>query len=501
MKKIFRSIINIKNPKTGLATIPLEELERNYKAFISSNVKPEDPSFIKLYHWLEAHYREFKELPSIEFINEKAEGDGDTALLGNIKEIVLQTPYTRSDYKAILKAKFLEQSLENFRAVVQNTWTAANAGFKAPHSKKEIKGIPQALEYFSAEARKFRINTTDAKTESQILSVADANEVLAEYKKRYKDPASNPGLYTFLEKIDDCFRGTRLGQLMIVAAFVGNGKSTFVANLAWNAVYSGLNGLYMTLEMPFAEMRDMIYTIHCSAPDWFDHPKYKHIAGKIAFEKVLYGELNDQEYEFFEMAAKDFCSHQDYGQLILANPEDTLTPSRLEMEIMDRQAELAEQGRQLDFLIVDYVGLMVQDKNERYGDFRTDFNAILKRLKNLSLNFNNGRGLRVILPFQINREGWKEANKNDGIYKLTALSDANEAERSPDQIISLYTTPDMKKTGLVKICCLKHRKGAEFAPFEAHFDFSTRKISDFIQSKDSTPQSDMSIELLDGSIT
>ena len=37
----------------------------------------------------------------------------------------------------------------------------------------------------------------------------------------------------------------------------------------------------------------------------------------------------------------------------------------------------------------------------------------------------------MLTPFQVNREGWKEAQKNEGVYKITALSGANEAERAP----------------------------------------------------------------------
>lgn len=496
MKQIFRSILNIR--KAGVPTLSIDELERNYKAFINSNVKPEDPSDIKLYHWIEAHYREFKELPSIEYINSKAEADGDETLLANLREIVPQTPFMRSDYRAILKEKYAAQSKDAFRDIVQNTWQAVNSGLKIS-PKKEIKGIDQAIEYFNSEAKKVRINTTGVKTDSQIVSKDDGEEVLAGYTKRYKDPLSNTALFTFLEKIDDSFRGTRLGQLMIIAAFVAQGKSTMVANLAWNAMYSGLNGLYISLEMPFDEMRDMIYALHTSAPDWLEHTKYKHLVNKITYEKILYGELDDLEFEFFQAAVRDMYSHPDYGKLFMVSPEGALTPSRLEMELADRRSQLAEEGKTLDYLIVDYIGLMVQDKNERYGDFRVDLNAIIKRLKNIALNFDNGRGLRVITPFQVNREGWKLAQKNDGIYGLTALSDANESERAADQIIALYTTDEMKKNGLVKISCLKHRKGANFAPFEANFDFATRKVSDFIQRKSDAPVDSMSIQELIGS--
>jgi len=112
-------------------------------------------------------------------------------------------------------------------------------------------------------------------------------------------------------------------------------------------------------------------------------------------------------------------------------------------------------------------------------------NNMIKWLKNQTITFNNGRGLRIITPFQINREGWKEAVKNEGAYKLTALSNAHEAERSPDQIYALYSTEEMRKSGSIKISWLKNRKtGKSFQPFEASFDGTSKRIQNFIKKSD-----------------
>lgn len=478
MKRIFRSIINIK--KNNAPTISMVDLTVNYKAFLGSRITPESPSDIKLYHSIEQHFRLYRELPSIELLFEKANQDGDEPLIALLKDVVTQTPYIKSDFLAVMKTKFEEQNSDNFRNIVTKTWQIAHEGMKI-NKRKEVKGIPSAIEYFSAEARKFRQNLTNIKTDSQIRNDVDKREVLESYNKKIKDPKSNMGLFTFLNNIDDAYRGTKLGELDIIAAFVGQGKTTFAANLAYNGVMQGMNGMFVAMEMGFQEMRDLFYVLHTCFPEWYDHHKYKHLAGKISFEKVCYGELSDLEHEFFSTASDDFSIRNDFGELILYQPSDALTPSKLETELYDRSAELKERGKTLDFVIVDYVGLMVADKNERYGDHNVDMNGIIKRLKNLSINFQEGRGLRVVTPFQVNREGWKEAQKNEGVYKLTALSGANEAERAPDHIYSLYMTDDMKKSGIMKITCLKSRKTALFSPFEAHIDFSSRRITDFIK--------------------
>jgi len=480
MKRIFRSIINIK--KNGQPTIPYEELSRNYKIFVNSHIYTEDPSYTKLYHWIEAHQRKYKELPSIELLYSKAEEDGDESVIQTLKEIVPQLQYTRADFRAIVEEKFEEQNKDDFQNVLTKTWQAASSGLKVGKrkGKKEIKGIASAIDYFAAETRKFRLYNAGIKTESQIRSKEDSDEVVAAYDKRKKDPINNLGLFSFLDKMDDIFRGTKLGELEIIAAYVGQGKTTLAANLAYNGVYQGLNGLFISVEMNFDEMRDMFFVLHTSNADWVQHKDFKKLTGKISYEKVRYGELEGDEENFFKHASDDFGKNKTLGKLFLRQPTQALTPSQLEMELYDRQAELAEEGENLDFVVIDYVGLMIPDKNERYGDFNTDLNNIIKHLKNLAIVFNEGRGLRVITPFQVNREGWKDAMKHDGVYKLTALSNANEAERSADKVISLYMNEEMRKSGMMKVCCLKHRKGAVFMPFEAKIDFITKKTSDFI---------------------
>lgn len=268
---------------------------------------------------------------------------------------------------------------------------------------------------------------------------------------------------------------------MLVAAYVKQGKTILTSNLAYSGVMQGLNGLFISLEMNFDEMRDMFYVLHGCHPDWYNHSKYKNLVGKITYDKVIYGELSDMEQDFFNIIADDFSTRTDFGNLYLYQPTEALTPSKLEMIAYEYNSQLKEVGKQLDFIVVDYVGLMAPDKNDRYGDWNIDLNGIIKKLKNLALNFDTGRKIRMISPFQINRTGHKEAEKNDGQYKLSALSNANEAERSSDVVITTYMTEDMKKAGIIKIGCLAHRKGSEFSTFEAHIDFGTKHIKDIIQ--------------------
>lgn len=488
MKRIFRSIIDIR--KNGRSTIEQTELKKNYKAFLCSNVEAEDPSYIKIYHWIEGHFRQYGEVPQAELIFERAQSEGDEGVMACLKDIVQENPYIGSNYRAILKEKYEDQNRSRFRASMEKAWQIANSGMSVGkgRKKKVLKGIGSAIDWFMGETRVLRLGSADIKTEINFRSSQEGEEFIKDYMKKHQSSSLQEGMYFLLEKIDDSVRGMKLGQLMVIAGFTGQGKTILSNNIAHSGLIQKLNGMYVTLEMSAREIQEIMYVLHANSCEWLDHPvygkKYANMIGKVTMNGVVYGELNNEALDFFDnVVRKDLDESENYGDLLIWQPEEALTPIKLEQKIYDYHAQLLEEGKTLDYVIVDYVGLMVPDRNERYGDYNVDLNNMLKKLKNLAITFDNGRKLRVITPWQMNREGLKEALKNDGIYSLTALSNANETERSSDIIVSVFMTKEMKKSEIIKISCLKYRKGQEFSPFEAKIDFSSMRIMDFVQRK------------------
>jgi hypothetical protein len=69
------------------------------------------------------------------------------------------------------------------------------------------------------------------------------------------------------------------------------------------------------------------------------------------------------------------------------------------------------------------------------------------------------RQLTMILLAQLNRGGWQKASRNNGVYQLDALADANELERGSARIFTTYTTEDMKARKSAQVQILKNRTG------------------------------------------
>jgi hypothetical protein len=125
-------------------------------------------------------------------------------------------------------------------------------------------------------------------------------------------------------------------------------------------------------------------------------------------------------------------------------------------------------------MFVDHMGLMSPRK---WVQSTTDrLNEVLRDLKRLAMSFNHGEGIAVVGLFQINREGYKSALKNNGKYNLTALSYANEAERSSDIVTAGWIDDELKKKGRLQFQCLKSRDQAPFDDFYARIEWPCRRL-------------------------
>ena len=72
---------------------------------------------------------------------------------------------------------------------------------------------------------------------------------------------------------------------------------------------------------------------------------------------------------------------------------------------------------------------------------------------------------------QSSREGWKDATKHEGQYKLTALAEANELERASSVVMSTYSNDALINMNAAKVSVLKSRNSrATPEPIETFVD-------------------------------
>lgn len=480
---VFRCLIDIKNAN-GKSTIVQADLIKNFRSLQQINLsEPEDPSYKKLYHFILDFLKSCEgapELPDIEYIKEYFESsEGNESVLACLGDIRKQKPYVGQNFKMVLKKYKEEQNVARMERIVTNTLQIASTGMKI--NKRQLKGILDSISYFASETKDLQEQITNLKLDSQINSPEDADEAVEEYESVRKNPTDVLGVFTGVDKIDKDLKGLKNTELMIAAAYTSHCKTTFCLNMAYRALYSGFNTAFITLEMTLPEIRRAIYVLHACNPLFRDkYPEYSQYVGKINYNDVVYGNLTDEEYEYYKLVVRDFREGNPYGKLFVWQPDKPLTtPSDVDLKLRQYQYELQNQDEDLSFGVIDYISLLGVDKNESSRDYNQNLNNIIKRLKRTCLTFNNGRGIRILSPFQVNREGYKKALENDGLYDSTAISNAHEAERSADVIISIFVGERERANGMLKICNLKNRRDKLFSPLNACINFKTKCIYDY----------------------
>ena len=104
---------------------------------------------------------------------------------------------------------------------------------------------------------------------------------------------------------------------------------------------------------------------------------------------------------------------------------------------------------------------LTPDANSQINSYTVFFRRLAQSFRTLIDNQGHKqvKQLVMILLAQLNREGWKKANRNEGAYDITALADANELERGSFMVFTIYTNENMKARGSAQVQILKNRSG------------------------------------------
>lgn len=491
---IFRSIIYLRNSE-NIETISQNDCVENFRSL--QEIVPEPPeekAYKALYYFIYEYVKKCDNgklsVPSFDFIRnhfETVEGSESTLVI--LDKIKTKQPYVGMDYRTILKQYNEQQQIIELDKILNNAQKIAATGYDLVKGKKKtkLKGISDAISYIARESRALNQGKMNIKTEGQIVSEEDVRQAKEDYNKTEANPTDSIGIQTWLHEIDETTGGLKSGELMIVTAFTGHCKTTFALNQAYRALYGGWNTAFVTLEMSFKELRDKIYVLHSCNPRFRTlWPQFGHLVGKISYNNVRYGLLNKEEKEYYFRVCEDFetsVESSEYGRFFIWQPERTVTTlSDIDLKFREYQQECQLIGRNLEFGVIDYISLMGADEGERSRDHNETINNTVKNLKRFCLTFNNGMGIRILSPHQANRDGYREAKKNEGLYDLTALSNNHEVERSADLVISTYKFDSEGDNNRLKFCCLKNRRNKFFKPFDACIDFDTGFIWNYTHS-------------------
>ena len=449
---------------------------RNAQALRDAGLGFDIPEDEALWVWIQDFITQYHHVPDATTLTDHFTTVNQLTVVDRLDSLALERPRSQGDFIKLLESRLDDRRLRLTAEILREAGTIATTGVTIKEGKKEthLRGAIHALRYVVDRASDV-ITPRNGVRLSGIVN-ADGDAERRAYERVENDPLAGIGQLTGIEQMDVALKGAKRKELWTHAAFTGGLKSTLAINWIYNqAVYYRHSSVMVSLEMPYEQVRRILYAIHSN------HPKFKKIRTKMGvkrcldYEKIRDGELSSIERSFyFNHVIPDFNDPTNkYGgiHIEVADPDKTdFNPNDLRSKL----ELLYAKDPAIRMCIIDHAGLM-QSRN-RHNSTTERLNEVLRDLKRMAMSFNRGLGIAMVALFQISREGFKAAEKNGGRYNLTHLSYANEAERSSDIVTASYVDTELEESNLCKLQNLKARDHKKFKDFYAGVLWNCRRM-------------------------
>lgn len=280
------------------------------------------------------------------------------------------------------------------------------------------------------------------------------SEVETEYSKiqdtyldEYNRQIEMKGISFQCPDLDELTGGILDGQLCTILGASGSMKTTYTSNIAYGAVKSGKNVLYLTLE----ESPYQLYT------KWLSRASVD-VGKPLEVQNIAQHKLDPKDVKVLEEEVKPYLDGQP-GKVYFVGEQDLTSYSLNSLEAVfkdiDKKAQ-QETGKGIDLLVVDHIQLIKFAVTNM--DPTTVINMYVSFFRQQSLSWlHTKRQVAVILLSQANRDGHTYAMKHDGAYLPQHVAEASEIVRAAAYIISVYTDAMVQVTKQLKVGAVKLR--------------------------------------------
>lgn len=291
---------------------------------------------------------------------------------------------------------------------------------------------------------------------------ASGATLLASYQERKATHGKglSPGILLGIPDVDSKTGGFNAGEVGIICAWSGSGKSHCCINLSYHAaVEQGKNVVYFTTETSKDVIDRRMLARHSR------HPQFELREG-INSRDIKQGTIPTVHEPVFNDIIRDLEANQYYGRVYTSQVPNNCTIAGIEQRLYRIQRQF-----NIDLVVIDYLPLLRSETRRQSG--REDYNEILRDAKQLATTFDNGRGLPVISPWQVSRTSWEEALKS-GYYTLKALAETSEAANIADVVMTLLAPVDNDpRYTELKSQILKNRDGETASGITISVDYAT----------------------------
>ena len=282
---------------------------------------------------------------------------------------------------------------------------------------------------------------------NEAIKLGDDNDFgydyLRDFEERFMIKARSP-ITTGWKHIDGlCKGGLGIGELGVVIAPTGAGKSMVLVHLGTQALKAGKTVIHYTLELQDTVIGNR-----------YDSCLTGVKLGELTvFKEQIYEKVSDLE-----------------GKLII---KEYPTKSASTKSVFNHLSRLRKRGIEPDMIIIDYADLLKPkvDRKEK----RMELESIYEELRGLGQEF----GAVVWTASQTNRSGL-----NAEVITMESISEAFNKCFVADFIFSVSRTIQDKNANTGRIFVAKNRNGPDGLIFPANMDTSNVKIEVLQQSEE-----------------
>jgi len=262
-------------------------------------------------------------------------------------------------------------------------------------------------------------------------------DYIKDFEARFIERARNP-VTTGWAKIDKITKGgLGQGELVVVVAPTGAGKSHVLVHLGAQALKQGKNVVHFTLELADTSVAQ----------------RYDACLTGIPLDELI--SQKDEVYD----TIKDID-----GQLIV---KEFPTKSASVVTLKNHLEKIRQTEMEIDMIVVDYGDLLKSSVVRKNSEKRHELESIYEELRGLGQEF----GCPIVTASQTNRKGL-----NEEVITMESISEAFNKCFVADFIISLSRTIKDRNANIARIFVAKNRNGPDGIVFSAFMDTSSVSI-------------------------
>ena len=329
----------------------------------------------------------------------------------------------KSYYEIVSRDSINRRLIRAARKIIETSMESPDGNASLAYAEKTVYDISQQTE------------------RSALLGMSDGDiitSVLDEFQALQADPNALRGIPTGYKRLDKITNGLHGGDLIVLAARPGMGKTSLAMNLVENAsLKNNKVSAVFSLEMP---RKQIIQRLLCSYAN-------------VSMANALSGRLSQKEWKKLMLASDKLKKSQIY-----VDDSSRVTPA----EILSKCRRLSATAGGLDLVMIDYIQLMSSGSSVVAGseNRQQEIASITRDLKIMAKELN----VPVIALSQLRRIQSKEP-------QLTDLRESGAIEQDAD-IVMFISRPEVTATkeeiesgqvvkGAAELILAKHRNGEQ----------------------------------------